>query len=402
MARNRSRRLAGLVTIIAVAAGAAFYVQNGSMATPPEPPQQAAPPAVPVDTVTVEQRPVRLWRTFSARLEAVDEVDLRPQVSGAIIEVRFRDGQTVAKGDILFVIDPRLFEAAVAQAKADLAAARERHGFAGRELERARKLIASKTVPQRIFDQRKNDFATTGSEVEAASARLTQARLDLDHAYVKAPISGRVSRVEVTMGNLVQAGPNSPVLTSIVSNEGIYADFDVDEDTYLRYARAMGGGAAAESTIPVRLIVGNDGNRDVYEGRIHAFDNRIDPQTGTIRARSHFDNVDGRLLPGMFATVEMGTPGQHDRVLLSESAILTDQDRKFVYVVGDDNKVAYREVELGASVSGMRVITSGLSAGEQVIVGGMMVVRPNALVAPTNVASKANDDKTSTRIAAGQ
>ena len=397
--RTRIKYLVGVVAIV-VGAGAVFYAQNVSMATSAEQPgQSAAPAAIPVDTVSVEKRPVRLWRTFSARLEAVDKVDLRPQVSGAIVEVRFRDGQTVAKGDVLVVIDPRLFEAAVAQAKADLAAARERHGFAGRELERARKLIASKTVPQRVFDQRKNDYATSGSEVEAASARLTQAKLDLDHAHVKAPISGRVGRVEVTVGNLVQAGPNSPVLTSIVSNDGIYADFDVDEETYLRYGRATGGGDV-ESTIPVRLLVGKDGGRNVYEGRIHAFDNRIDPQTGTIRARSHFDNVAGRLLPGMFATVEMGTPDLRDRVLLSENAILTDQDRKFVYVVGPDNKVAYREVELGASVSGMRVITSGLAEGERVIVGGTMIVRPNALVAPKDVARKADDTK-STRVTAG-
>ena len=397
--RIRIKHLVGLVAIVGV--GAVLYAQNVSMATSAEQPQQStAPTATPVDTIIVEKHPVRLWRTFSARLEAVHEVDLRPQVSGAIVDVRFRDGQTVAKGDVLFVIDPRLFEAAVAQAKAELAAARERHAFAGRELERARKLIASKTVSQRVFDQRKNGFATTENEVEATSARLTQSRLDLDHAYVKAPISGRVGRVEVTVGNIVQTGPNSPVLTSIVSNEGIYADFDVDEETYLRYTRATGGNA--ESTIPVRLIVGKDGGRDVYDGRIHAFDNRIDPQTGTMRARAQFDNVSGRLLPGMFATVEMGTPGRRDRVLLSESAILTDQDRKFVYVVDADSKVAYREVELGAAVSGMRVITSGLVAGEQVIIGGMMIVRPNVLVAPRNVAHKAKDDTTSTRVAAGE
>jgi len=341
--------------------------------------------------VKVEKHPVRLWHSFSARLEAVDEVSLRPQVSGRIVDIRFRDGQPVRKDEVLFVIDPRPFEAAVAQAKADLAGARERQTFAGRELERARKLIRTNAVPERIVDQRENETANARAQVQAAAARLQQAEIDLDHAYVKAPIGGRVSRAEVTVGNLVQAGANSPVLTTIVSDNGIYADFDVDETTYLRHVRSAGAGAASERTIPVKLTVG-DGDGDVYEGRIHAFDNRIDPKTGTIRARAHFANADGRLLPGMFATVRMGSASESEAVLLSERAILTDQDRKFVYVVDAGSKAAYREVKLGAAVSGQRVILDGLKPGEEVIVGGTMVVRPNAPVAPKDAAGKAGGE----------
>lgn len=373
--------------VVALTIGAASYVQRGSDANAADQPQRTeAPAAIPVDTVTVENDTVRLWRTFSARLHAVDEVDLRPQVSGTIVEIRFRDGQTVAEGDVLFVIDPRPFQAAVAQVKADLAGARERHSFAEREVERARQLIRTSTVPKRILDQRENEFANARSEVQAAAARLTQAEIDLDHAYVKAPIGGRVSRAEITVGNLVQAGSNPPVLTTIVSNQGIYADFDVDEETYLRYAREAGTEIDAERAIPVRLAVGTDNENGVYEGRIHAFDNQIDPQTGTIRARALFTNGADRLLPGMFATVEMGSAFEREVVLLTERAILTDQDRKFVYVVGADGKAAYREVQLGATVSGRRVITTGLGAGDQVIVGGTMIVRPNTLVTPRNLA----------------
>jgi multidrug efflux system membrane fusion protein len=370
---------------VAVGLGAAGYVRHDLKAGAVETQAAAAPAAIPVDTVVVEKHPVRLWREFSARMEAVDEVELRPQVSGRIVEVRFHDGQTVAKGDVLFVIEPGPFESAVAQARADLAGAKERRAFAERELTRARKLVRTNAVAERVVDQRENEFANAKSEVEAAAARLVQAEIDLDHAYVKAPISGRVSRVEITVGNIVQAGADAPLLTSIVSNNGIYADFEVDENTYLQYVRSAARDTESERTIPVRLSIGSD-EAEVYEGQIYSFDNRIDPRTGTIRARAHFANADGRLLPGMFARVKMGSAAERDAVLLTERAILTDQDRKYVYVVNGDGKATYREVELGANVAGRRVISKGLKPGEQVIVGGTMVVRPNAAVAPRKTA----------------
>ena len=312
-------------------------------------------------------------------------VPARQPRGGRIVEVRFRDGQIVAEGDVLFVIEPGPFESAVAQARADLAGATERREFADRELRRARKLVRTNAVAERVVDQRENEFANAKSEVEAAAARLVQAEIDLDHAYVKAPISGRVSRVEITVGNLVQAGANAPLLTSIVSNKGIYADFEVDENTYLQYVRSVARDTEAERTIPVRLSVGSDDARAV-DGKIYSFDNRIDPRTGTIRARALFANADGSLLPGMFARVKMGSAVERDAVLLSERAILTDQDRKYVYVVNGDGKATYREVTPGASIAGRRVIDKGLEPGDRVIVGGMMVVRPNASVAPRQAA----------------
>ena len=384
---------------VAIGIGAATYARHDLMATASEPPAAKAPSAMPVDTVTVEKRRVRIWRSFPARLEAVDQVELRPQVSGRIIEVRFKDGQVVNKGDVLFVIEPKTFEAAVAQAKADLAAAQESRTFTEHELNRARKLVRTSAVSESVLDQRANAFASAKSAVESSAARLVQAEIDLDHAYVKAPIPGRVSRVEVTVGNLVQAGSSAPLLTSIVSKDGIYADFEVDENTYLRYVRSTARDTTSEQTIPVRLFTGSEGDES-YEGRIHSFDNRIDPKTGTIRARAYLANADGRLLPGMFARVKMGSATERDAVLLSERAILTDQDRKYVYVVRPDKKAAYREVELGASIGGERVIDKGLAAGEQVIVGGLMVIRPNTPVAPRQVSLGAGGERR--RVAAGQ
>lgn len=369
----------GLALAIAAGVGAAYGLKN-SVASE-ESAAASTPPAMPVETVMIERSPLRIWRSFPARLVAVNVVELRPQVSGRITEVRFRDGQTVTKGDVLFVIDPRPFEAAMQQARADLAGAKERRAFAERELVRARKLIKTKAIAARVVDERSNDFANATSTVEAAEAQILKAEIDLDHAYVKTPISGRVSRVEVTAGNLVQAGSDAPLLTSIVSNSGIYADFDVDENTYLRFVRQVGSTVKGESAIPVELLVGSEGT-EMVEGHIHAFDNRIDPRTGTIRARALFRNENGRLLPGMFTRLKMGSAAKQDAVLLSERAILTDQDRKYVYVVDKDSKATYREITLGASADGKRVIEKGLSPGEQVIVGGLMVVRPNAIVSP--------------------
>ena len=381
MSRIATSKIVIGAALIAAGIGAALFARHGLTMTASGQTIAKAPPALPVETVTVEKRPVRVWRSFPARLDAVDQVDLRPQVSGRIVEVHFQDGQTVAKGDVLFVIEPQTFEAAVTQARADLAAAQERRSFSERELMRARKLIRTHAIAESTLDQRANDFASAKSAVETADARLVQAEVDLDHAYVKAPIAGRVSRVEVTVGNIVQAGANAPLLTTIVSKDGIYADFEVDENTYLRYVRSVARDTKSEQTIPVRLFPGSEGN-EAIDGRIHSFDNQIDPKTGTIRARAYFANTDGRLLPGMFARVKMGSATKQDAVLLTERAILTDQDRKFVYVVRPDKKAAYREVALGASIGGERIISKGLKSGDQVIVSGLMLVRPNVLVAP--------------------
>jgi multidrug efflux system membrane fusion protein len=379
-------RRTSIKTVLATAAaagalGIGIVVASGALESAADGPAIASTPsAMPVEVAVMESRPVRLWAGFSARLQAVDEVDLRPQVSGAIVEVRFRDGARVRKGDVLFVIDPRPYRAAVAEAKSELAAARERHAHAGKELRRARSLIKSSTISERVLDERENTFSVSRNDVEAAEARLARARVDLDHAYVKAPISGRVSRAEMTVGNLVQAGANAPLLTSIVSDREIYADFEVDEQTYLRFVHTGARGLEAERRIPVVLEVGGKDGIEV-EGHIHTFDNRIDPATGTIRARALFSNGSATLLPGMFVRVRLGSPAREQAVMLTERAILTDQDRKFVYVVDGDGKAAYRQVTIGAAVAGNRVITSGLAEGDRVITSHLLAIRPGIPVA---------------------
>jgi multidrug efflux system membrane fusion protein len=215
--------------------------------------------------------------------------------------------------------------------------------------------------------------------VQAAEAQLRQARIDLDHAYVKAPIAGRVSRAELTVGNLVQATGNPPVLTTIASTGDIYVDFEVDEQTYLASIRAGAATLDKEREVPVEVAAQGDASH-TYRGRIESFDNRIDTASGTIRARARFANDDGALVPGMFVSVKLASAREAERLLVPERAVSTDQNKKFVYVVGQDNKVAYRETTLGPQVGAARVVLSGLNAGDRVIVDGLQHVRPNMLV----------------------
>lgn len=344
------------------------------------------PQAMPARVAVIEEKPLRIWTSYSGRMAAVEFVELRPQVDGRIQEIKFTDGQLVNKGDVLFVIDPGPYEASVAQAQAAIKAAQSQHDLAVKELNRAEDLIKSDTVSKRVLDERQSAAQVALNALTAAKATLDKAQINLDRAYVEAPISGRVSRPEITVGNVVQAGPNAPVLTTIVSNEGIYADFEVDEQTYLNGVRPFLVNGQDESVIPVELVLGNG---EVFEGHIQSFDNRIDTSTGTIRARARFENEDGTLLPGMFVTVKLGSPTAQNAILLTEQAIGTDQNRKFVYVVGEDNKVTYREIKLGASVDGQRVITSGLAPGEKVIVEGIMKIMPGMDVIPEIAAPQA-------------
>ncbi len=364
----------GSLFFILVAAGVGAYHAGGPQAAAQAQEQGGPPPAMPVETAVVKAEPVQIWKTFSGRMEAVDYAEIRPQVSGTIKEIKFEDGQQVNKGDVLVVIDPRPYQAAVAQAEADLSAARNRAELADKELKRAEGLIGTQAISQRIYDERANEAKTAQAAVLAAEARLEQAQIDLDYAHVKAPITGRVSRAEITDGNLVEAGPGAPVLTSIVSSDGIYADFEVDENTYLSSIRTFARDRTSENSIPVRLSVHNGGT--AAEGFIHSFDNRIDASSGTIRARAYFENSDGLLLPGMFVTVRMGTPDIREKILVDERAIGTNQDRKFVYVIDENSMSTYREIEIGDSIKGRRIVLAGLEGGERIIADGLIRIRP--------------------------
>jgi multidrug efflux system membrane fusion protein len=358
-----------------------FYKAQPAFAkTPP------APPAVSVDVQTIHFQNVRVWSQFSGRMQAVDYAEIRPQVSGRIVDVRIKDGHNAKAGDVLFVIDPRPFEAAVAKAEANLASAKTNANFNNTDLKRASQMIKTEAIARRLYDERANAARVSSAALRAAEAELQQAKLDLDHAYVKAPISGRISRAEITVGNLVQAGPNAPLLTSIVSNNGIYADFEVDEQTYLKSIRNRAGTQTEEQAIPVKLTLPGD-DTHVFDGTIHSFDNRIDTGSGTIRARARFDNTDGRLVPGMFASVKMANSGDDTVLLVPERAIGNDQNKKFVYVVDDKNKVVYRDITLGDQVDGNRIVLTGLLPGERVVVDGVQHVKPDALVEPKEIST---------------
>src|SRR5258706_4933874 len=374
-----SRRVILFSTVAAIAivsGGAALHYFSNASA---QPKTAIESPAVPVGVLTVAAGDVRVWSEFSGRLNAVDYAEIRPEVSGRIAQVRFRDGQTVKAGDILYLIDPRPYEAALAKAQANLASARTNAEFANTELDRATNLVKEQAIAQRLYDERANLKRVADAAVQAAEAELKQARIDIDHAYVKAPIAGRVSRAEITLGNLVQAGPNAPLLTSIVSNNGIYADFEVDEQTYLKSVRADAETQAQERKIPVALTVQGD-SKHAYKGTIDSFDNKINTASGTIRARARFENRDGSLVPGMFVAVRLASSMQSEALLIPERAVGNDQNKKFVFVVGPNDKVAYREVNLGQQANGQRIVLTGLQSGERVIVDGLQHVQPDAKV----------------------
>lgn len=370
--------LLGTVAVIALTgAGAGLHSFSAVQAQPEAP--AAAAPAVSVTVRTVKPQAVRIWSEFSGRLQAVDAAEIRPEVTGRITEVRFRDGQTVKAGDVLFVIDPRPYEAAVAKAEANLASAKTNAHFAKAEVERAARLIKTQAIAASVYDSRANADRVAQANILSAEADLKDARLDLEHAYVKAPIAGRVSRAELTVGNLVQAGPNAPLLTSIVSMDSIYADFDVDEATYVKSVRAHANTTEKERQIPVELTVQGD-SEQVYRGTIYSFDNRINPASGTIRARARFGNEDHALMPGMFAAIRLASANDDSAILVPARAVGNNQNKRFVYVVGDDGKVGYRDVALGQQVEGQRIVLSGLNAGDRVIVDGLQHVRPDMTV----------------------
>ena len=339
--------------------------------------------APPVTVAEVIVKPVVEWDEFSGRLSAVESVEIRPRVSCTIESIHFEDGQQVKKGDALFIIDQKPYAAALERAQAILNGARARSSLANVELKRAQKLVKEKVVPQRTFDERKQDAVVTGAEVEAALALYKQAQIDYDYTKVVAPIDGRVSRAEITVGNLVESGGGAPILTTIVSDNPIYADFDVDEQTYLRYQRAAKQGDRL-TDVPVYLgLTGEEGTP--HEGKVKAFDNQLNTRAGTIRVRAVFDNARGDLLPGLFARVRIGGTGEREAVLVSERALGTDQSKKFVMVVGADNVVNYREVTLGPVAEDMRIVRSGLKKGEVIVVNGLQRVRPGSPVQPTKV-----------------
>lgn len=344
-------------------------------------PEGFTPPPPNVTFEIVEASTIDIWHTFSGRAEAVNFAEIRPQVSGRIIDVRFEDGERVKKGQTLFVIDPAPFKANLDVAKAQLIEAENDAEFAQKEFNRSKELVRTNAISQRVNDQRAKELEGAKARVKRQKALVKQAQIDVNHAYIKAPFSGRLSRAEITLGNLVQSGQNAPVLTSIISDDGIYVDFEVDEQTYTDTVRQWAQTKAEENQIPVR-IQSNNKTQTSMTGFIQSFDNRIDTVSGTIRARAFFANEDNLILPGMFVSIEMGNPNPSDVLTVSERAIGTNQVHKFVYIVNDNNMIEYRAVTLGQEINGRRIITSGIKPRERVITEGIVKLRPGMAVTP--------------------
>jgi membrane fusion protein, multidrug efflux system len=388
VSRLSIRRLWGLGGILAIASvGGALLVKLPAATPSGDRSAKAAASAVSVSVAVVEPRVARTWEEFSGRLEAVERVDVRSRVAGAVQAVHFREGALVKPGDLLVTIDPEPFAAEAERLEAQVAAAEARVVFTKGELERGRQLLDTRVVSPRDVDQRTNAHREAEANLKAARAALQAAQLNLGYTEIRAPVAGRVGRLEITVGNLVAAGPGAPVLTTIVSIDPIYASFHADEEPVLRALEQIGANGAASGRIgqiPVLMATSQTG--EPVRGELQLIDNQVDARTGTVRVRAVFANPDGRLIPGQFARIRMGATEAAPVVAVDERAIGTDQSKKFVLVVDRENKAAYREVTTGALADGLRIVTSGLAAGERIIVSGLQRVRPGALLAPEVVA----------------
>jgi RND family efflux transporter MFP subunit len=373
-----------LIVLAGLCAGACTKGQTIAQAAP-------APPEVSVARVLV--RNIVEWDEFTGRLVAVDTVAVRPRVSGYIERVAFKEGAEVKRGDPLFLIDQRPYVAELDRARADLQRATSRAELSKRERERAEKMIGTHAISQEEADERINAEHEAGASVSAAQAAVDTATLNLSFTRVTSPIAGRVSRAEITEGNLVSGGTagTATLLTTVVSLDPIRAYFESDEQVFLKHislpqAGAHTGGHAART--PVFLGLANEEGYP-HEGYLDFVDNQVDPSTGTIRARAVFDNKARLFTPGLFARLKLVGSGRHESVLIDDRAVGTDQDKKFVLQVGTDNATEYRPVVLGPVVDGLRVVRAGLKPGDRIIVNGLQRVRPGMPVTPKEVAMDA-------------
>jgi multidrug efflux system membrane fusion protein len=392
---NRRGLLAGLTASVALTAITVFSL-SGTRAQGDTAP--AAPPAVPVSVATVEAREVVPWAEFSGRLEAIERVELRSRVAGVVEAVHFREGNLVKQGDLLVSIDQAPYLADLQRAEAQVQGAKARVALAESENERGQQLLATRNLSQRDVDTRVNNLREAQANLQAAEAARRTAQLNLDYTQIRAPISGRIGRLDVTIGNLIAAG--GQVLTSLLSVDPIYAAFNADERSVLDALASLPDGSRALEQIPVRIGTAT-AQAAQFTGKLHFVDNGIDDASGTVRVRAKLDNPDGKLMPGQFVRVQLGQAKAEQQLVINERAVGTDQNKKFVFVVGDDAKAAWREVSLGAAHDGLRVVNAGLKPGERIVVNGLQRVRPGATVAPEPVpmAQKSELKKPATELA---
>lgn len=333
----------------------------------------------PVSVAPAVQREVQEFDEFTARLEAPDTVEVRSRVAGTVEAVRFKEGQLVKKGEPLFTIDARGFRAEVARGEAQIAAAKTAADLARMDLARSEKLVSVNAVSQQEIDQLRTALRTAEANQKAAEAALVQSKLNVEYANITAPVSGRTSRANVTPGNLVGVG--DPVLTTLVSNDRVYAYFDASEAAYLKYMRAAREGkVVSRDAVAVQMGLSNEEGYP-HTGKLDFVDNRLNPATASIRVRAVFDNKGASFTPGLYARIKLGGSQSYQAVVVSDRAITTDQTRKVVLIVGPNNIVQPRPVVPGALIDGMRVV-QGVKPGEMVIVDGLLRAFPGAPVTP--------------------
>jgi membrane fusion protein, multidrug efflux system len=378
--RSRVRSPAFLPLILIAAVLTGCERQQQAAAAPPPPPVSVAQPV---------KRTVTDWDEFTGRFEAVDEVLVKARVGGSVTNVEFKDGDMVHAGDLLYIIDPRPFEAIATQADGQLADARAKTELAKRELDRALNLVQNSAVSEQVVDQRRQALQAAHAAETIADGALKAAQLNVEFTHVLAPITGRVSRHLVSVGNLVQGSDSgaSTLLTTIVSMDPIYIYFDVDEATYIRNSKLWFEGkrpSSRDTPNPVQVMLSGE-IKPSHDGHMDFLDNRLDESTGTLRSRAVIGNHDLSILPGQFGRVRLIGSSPYEALLLPDTAIATDQSRKIVFVVKDDDTVEARSIELGPLDDGLRVVRTGLKPEDRVIIDGIQRARIGAKVAPHKV-----------------
>ena len=383
MARFGFSAFAALAASVVAAASSHVYAQ---MPPPPE-----------VDVATVLSKPVRQWDQFTGRIAAIEAVEIRARVSGYLSRVAFKEGDEVKEGDLLFVIDPRPYKAARDNAAAQLERAKATARLADILDQRSQQLVKTGAISRNEFDRTSTSLAQANAEVNAAEAALETATLNLDYTEVRSPIAGKVSRTMLTQGNLIQA--DQTLLTSVVSQDPVYVYFQPDEQTFQRYGEMARKGERAASANPVRVgLAGDQGHP--HEGKVNFINNQVDATTGTITMRAVVPNADRVFVPGMYARVQLEGSGEFKAMLVDEKAVMTDQDRKYVYVLGPESKAMRKNIVLGGTIDGLRVVQSGLDPSDKVIVAGLqkifapgMPVKPNEVPMVTPPKAAAMDAK---------